>query len=137
VEIEIDPNKRGVGKTALVVDDNPRIRKTIAAAFLSDSFKTCAEAENGREGIEVARQVNPDVIVVDLSMPIMNGLEAGSVLRKMFPDVPIILFTLYGDSVSKSDASKAGITFVMLKTAPLSALIDKAHELMGSQNPDR
>jgi len=132
VEIESDPKKRGIGKTVLVVDDHAMIRKMLAAAFLSDGFKTCGEAENGKEGIQVAKQIRPDVIILDLSMPVMNGLDAASELRKTLPNTPIILFTLYGDSLSKTDASKAGVSLVLPKTVPLPTLIDKAHELMGN-----
>lgn len=131
MEIESDPKKRGVGKTVLVVDDSATIRRMLAAAFLSDGFKTCVEAENGKEGIEAARQIRPDVIILDLSMPFMNGLEAASKLRQILPKTPIILFSLYGDSVSKTQASQAGVSLVLLKTAPLPTLIDKAHELIG------
>jgi CheY-like chemotaxis protein len=131
VEIDIDPKKRGFGKTVLVVDDSPAIRKRLAAAFLSDGFKTCAEAKDGREAIELAQQINPDVITLDLSMPRMNGLEAASELRKIFPNTPIILFTMYGETLSKTDVSKSGVSLVLSKTDPLSTLIDKAHELMG------
>lgn len=132
MEIEIDPKKRGVGKTVLVVDDNAGIRKMLAAAFLSDGFKTCGEAENGKEGIELARQIKPDVVTLDLAMPVMNGLQAASELRKIFPNTPIILFTLYGDSLLTAEASKAGVSLVLMKTMPLSMLIAKAHELIGS-----
>jgi CheY-like chemotaxis protein len=132
VEIDIDPEKRGIGKTVLVVDDSPAIRKRLAAAFLSDGFKTCAEAKDGREAIELARQIVPDVITLDLSMPRMNGLEAASELRKIFPNTPIILFTLYGETLSNMDACKSAVSLVLSKTAPLSTLIEKAHELMGS-----
>jgi CheY-like chemotaxis protein len=132
VEIDIDPEKRGIGKTVLVVDDSPAIRKRLAAAFLSDGFKTCAEAKDGREAIELARQIVPDVITLDLSMPRMNGLEAASELRKIFPNTPIILFTLYGETLSNTDACKSAVSLVLSKTAPLSTLIEKAHELMGS-----
>jgi CheY-like chemotaxis protein len=132
VEIKTNPLKRGVGKVAMVVDDNPAIRKKLAAAFLSNGFKTCAEAQNGKEAIELASQITPDIIVLDLSMPVMNGLEAAPRLRKIFPDKPIILFTLYGDSLSKTEASKAGVSLVLSKTVPLATLVDKAHELMGS-----
>jgi len=131
MEIESDPKKRGVGKTVLVVDDSPMIRKLLAAAFLSDGFKTCAEAENGKEAIEVAKQIRPDVITLDLSMPVMNGLRAAPELRRVFPTTPIILFTLYGDSLSKTTASEAGVSLVLPKTVPLSTLIDTAHQLMG------
>jgi len=132
VEIDIDPRKRGAGKTVLVVDDNSAIRKKLATAFLSDGFKTCAEAKDGREAIELARRIKPDVITLDLSMPRMNGLQAASELRKVFPNTPIILFTLYGETLSKTEVVKTGVSLVLSKTEPLSTLIEKAHELMGS-----
>jgi CheY-like chemotaxis protein len=132
VEIDVDTAKRGSGKTVLVVDDNVAIRKKLAAAFLSDGFKTCAEANDGREGVELARQIKPDVITLDLSMPRMNGLEAAVEMRKLFPDTPIILFTLYGETLSKLATTTSGVSLVLSKTEPLSTLIQKAHELMGS-----
>jgi two-component system, chemotaxis family, chemotaxis protein CheY len=133
VEIDVDPRKPGVGKTVLVVDDNAAIRKMLAKAFLSDGFKTCTEAANGQEALEVAKLLKPDVITLDLSMPVMNGLTAASELRKLFPRTPIILFTLYVDSLLKVDAQKAGVNVVLGKTTPLITLIDKAHELMEEQ----
>lgn len=130
--VQSDPRKRGAGKTVLMVDDNAAIRKMLASAFLSDGFKTCGEAKNGKEAIELAKQIKPDVITLDLSMPVMNGITAASELRRVLPTTPIILFTLYGDSVSKAEASEAGVSLVLQKTVPLSELIDDAHELMGS-----
>ncbi len=123
--------ERGLGKTVLIVDDNESIRKTLVAAFLFDGFETVSEAENGKEGIEVAKEIKPDVIMLDLSMPVMNGMEAASELRKIFPKTPIILFTLYGDGPLKTEASNAGVSLVLMKTVPLATVIDKAHELMG------
>jgi DNA-binding NarL/FixJ family response regulator len=130
VEIENDPRKRGAGKVVLVVDDNAAIRKRIANAFLSDGFKTSVQAGNGREAVEAARQVHPDVIILDLSMPVMNGLEAASEIRKIFPQVPMILFSLYGDSMLSKEVASAGINLVLMKTESLSTLVNKAHELM-------
>jgi CheY-like chemotaxis protein len=130
VKIIIDSEKYGVGKTVLVVDDNARIRKLLAVAFLSDGFTTCVQAENGKEGIEAAKQIKPDVITLDFSMPGMIGLATASELRRLFPKTPIILFTLYADSLLRTDASKAGVSLVLLKTAPLPTLIHKARELM-------
>jgi CheY-like chemotaxis protein len=132
VGTQSDPRKRGAGKTVLVADDNAAIRKMLVSAFLSDGFKTCGEAENGKEAVKLAQQIKPDVITLDLSMPVMNGITAASELRRVFPATPIILFTLYGDSVSKTAASEAGVSLVLQKTVPLSVLIDHAHELMGS-----
>jgi len=131
LQVDTDCRKRGFGKTVLVVDDNPPIRKTLAGAFLSDGFKTCSEAENGTEAVELAQRVKPDVITMDLSMPGISGLVAASALRKLFPRVPIILFTLYANKLLEIEAAKAGVSLVLSKTAPLSTLIDMAHEMMG------
>jgi CheY-like chemotaxis protein len=114
----------------LVVDDSAVIRKMLASAFLSDGFETCIEAENGKEAIDVAKQSKPDLIILDLSMPVMNGLQSAPELRKISPQAPIILFTLYGRNLAQTEASKAGINLVVEKSAPLSTLIEKAHELM-------
>ncbi len=114
----------------LVVDDSAMIRQKVVAAFRAAGFETCREAENGQQAIELASQVRPDVIMLDLSMPVMNGLEAAPVLRRKLPETPIILFTLFADTLSKADASKAGISLVLEKSTPLPTLIDRAQELM-------
>ena len=131
LEIERDPRKRGWGKTVLVVDDSGPIRKMLAAAFLSDGFKTCGEAANGNEAIQVAKQLHPDVITMDYSMPGKNGIEVASAIKTDFPNTPIILFTLYGSRALEKEAAKAGVNLVLAKTIPIVTLIDKAHELMG------
>jgi CheY-like chemotaxis protein len=130
VKIKTNSNEKHEGKTVLVVDDSAMIRRKLVAAFLSAGFETCREAENGRQAIEMARQIKPDVIMLDLSMPVMNGLEAAPVLRRTLPETPIILFTLFADGISQADLSKAGISLVLEKNTPLGALIDKAEELL-------
>jgi CheY-like chemotaxis protein len=132
VEVKSDPKKRGQGKTVLVVDDNVFVRKAIESTFLSDGFKTCVEAENGKEAIEVAKKCQPDLIILDLSMPVINGLEAAPILRSLFPKIPILLFSLYADGISKEDALRAGVNMVISKNEPLANVLDKAHEMMGT-----
>ena len=83
-----------------------------------------------QKGIEAAKKIKPDVIILDFSMPGMNGLATASELRKLFPKTPIILFTQYADSLLRTGASKAGVSLVLPRTVPLLTLIDKAHELM-------
>ena len=131
MEVEIDPRKRGFGKTVLVVDDNAPIRKLLAVAFLSDGFATCGEAENGTAAIELAQQIRPDLITMDLSMPGISGLVASSALKKLIPKVPIILFTLFDSKVLELEATRVGISVVLSKTEPLGRLSDIAHELIG------
>ena len=129
MQIESDPKKRGAGKTVLVVDDNPAIRKLLASAFLSDGFKTCAEAGDGQEAIEGAKQIKPDIVILDLSMPVMEGLSAAFELGRVFPPMPIILFTLYEASLLSTTASDAGVSLVLSKAVPIPTLIDTAHQL--------
>lgn len=127
--VKSDP-KKSVGKIVLVVDDNAAIRKMIAAAFLSDGFKTCVEAENGREGLEAAKRIQPDLITLDVSMPVMNGLEAAPRLRKLFPKTPIILFTMYGTKQLENEASRLGVSLVLTKDIPLATVVEEAHKLL-------
>lgn len=130
MQIGQSPSKYGVGKTVLIVDDNTALRTMLAAAFLSGGFVTCGQAANGKDGIEVAKQIRPDLVILDLSMPVMNGLETARKIREIFPNTPMILFTLFGGGQLERDASKAGVSVVLPKTAPVDTLIEKAHELV-------
>jgi DNA-binding NarL/FixJ family response regulator len=93
-------------------------------------WEVCGEAENGRDAIEKARELKPDLIVLDLSMPVMNGLEAAPILRQMLPTVPIILFTLHGNKCLEREALSAGVTAVISKEVNVTTLINEAQELL-------
>lgn len=125
-----EPNKSDAGKAVVIVDDNAVVRKTVGHALLENGFRFYGEAENGAEGIEVVKQLRPDLAILDLSMPVMNGLQAALILRKLFPHMPIILFSLYGDGAVKAEAARAGIDAVVSKTEDMPVLIGKAHELL-------
>jgi CheY-like chemotaxis protein len=90
----------------------------------------CGEAENGRDAIEKAKDLKPDLIVLDLAMPIMNGLEAAPVLRRMLPTAPIIVFTLYGNKYLEQAALSAGVTAVVSKLANVETLVNQAQDLL-------
>jgi CheY-like chemotaxis protein len=85
-------------RTVLVTDDNPFIRKMLCQIFEGEAdYDICAEATNGQEAIDLARKHRPELIILDLSMPVLNGLEAARELKRIMPTVPIILFTQYAD----------------------------------------
>ncbi len=80
-----------MAKSVLIVDDVEIIRRALCQLFTSEAdFDVCGEAENGREAIEKAQELRPDLIVLDLSMPVMNGIDAARVLRRLMPAVPLI-----------------------------------------------
>ena len=115
----------------LVVDDNPAVRLNLRKLFESDGFHGCIEAENGREAIRLAREHQPSLITLDLSMPGMTGLQVVPVIREFLPDTPIILVTLYGEELKFLDLKALGVSAVFPKSAPLNDLLHMAHKLVG------
>ena len=92
--------------------------------------EVCGEAENGQEAIEKAEHLKPQVIVLDLAMPLMNGLTAGRILKQMLPAVSLILFTLHGDLLPVSDLRLAGISAVVWKGNSALGLLKIAENLV-------
>jgi DNA-binding NarL/FixJ family response regulator len=129
--------KHSGGKSVLIVDDNPAIRHVVSQAFRSDGFAVCGEADDGRQAIELARQFIPDLIVLDLSMPVMNGLQAAPELRKIAPKASIILLTMFANELAADQASKIGIDLVVSKTEALSSVLGKASSLIGPASGQR
>jgi DNA-binding NarL/FixJ family response regulator len=120
-------------KSVLIADDHDLIRKALCTLFASQNdFDVCAEAENGKEAVEMAQFFRPDLILLDLSMPVMNGIEAACELKRIMPMVPIIVFSEYGDVLSEREASQSGISAVVSKDAQLSVLLDRARSVFSS-----
>ena len=100
-------------RSVLVVDENPLIRHALCELFTREGdFDVCGEAENGSEAIEKAQLLRPNLIVTDLSMPAMNGLEETRVLKKLMPAVPEIIFTVHCDPFVEKEAYEAGASAV-------------------------
>jgi DNA-binding NarL/FixJ family response regulator len=118
-------------KTVLIVDDNATIRCALRELFNRvTGFKVCGEAENGREAIQKAEALHPDLIVLDFSMPVMNGLEAARILRQMTPSTPLMFYSLYLDESAEEEARSVGISAVVSKNENVMVLIDKARSLV-------
>ena len=120
-------------KGILIVDDSSVIRNFIHSYFDSETeFHVCGEAADGLDAIERARDLRPDLIILDASMPRMSGLEAAPILRSMNNGVRIILFTMHAEAISDFEASAAGITSVISKTQNISELSSKVESLLRS-----
>ncbi|HEY0702273.1 MAG TPA: response regulator transcription factor [Candidatus Acidoferrales bacterium] len=103
-------------KSILVADDSEQVRKYVSKMLRANpDFEVCAEAVNGREAVAKAKEFQPDLVILDLGMPVMNGLEAARELKSILPAVPIILFTLHGHMISDEQAASAGIDLVVPK----------------------
>jgi DNA-binding NarL/FixJ family response regulator len=124
---------RTMSKSVLIVDDNQAVRKVMRGFFeaLTD-WIVKGEARDGAEAIQKAIELTPDLILLDFSMPNMNGLEAASVIKKMFPDVHIILFTMFDDALGSRLSAAVGVDLVVPKAEGLTSLVKSVRHLMGT-----
>jgi DNA-binding NarL/FixJ family response regulator len=114
----------------LVIDDGDSVRDIIRIFLERDGFEVCGEAADGVEAIEQAKKLKPDLIILDLAMPRMNGAEAASVLSQTMPDVPIVLLTLYQNVLGTALASAIGVKAVVDKTDGMDKLVACVRSLL-------
>ena len=109
----------------LTADDHALVRKGIAAILASQSdMSLVAEASNGCEAVEQFRSHGPDITLMDLQMPEMNGLDAMIAIRAEFPDARVIMLTTYAGDVQVLRAMKVGARGYLLKTLLDKELLD-------------
>ena len=118
-------------KSILIADDSPLILKMLRDTLEAEGgWKVCDAAANGREAIEKAQQLKPDLIVLDLAMPVMNGLEAARELTSLLPSVPLLMFTNYETAQLKREALSAGIRVVVSKNGSIGTLVSSIQTLL-------
>ena len=106
-----------------MVDDGDCVRDIIRLFLEKEGFEVCGEAADGVDAIEQAKKLKPDLIVLDLAMPRMNGAEAASILTQAMPMVPIVLLTLYMNVLGPSLASAIGVKAVIDKSDGMDKLV--------------
>jgi len=105
-----------VSTKVLIVDDNSAIRRAIRLKIeLDTDWTVCGEAENGREAVDLVKELNPDLVVLDWSMPVMSGLEAAQEISAIAPMTKMVLFTLHNFARLNERAQQAGISAVLSK----------------------
>jgi DNA-binding NarL/FixJ family response regulator len=116
--------------TVLIVDDFLSVRKSIRGLLEELPSVVCVEASDGLDAIVKAEVSRPDLIILDMSMPGMNGFEVATVLQKTMPQVPIFMFTAHDSPFIESKAASAGIRAVFSKYTGINALVAQASELL-------
>lgn len=122
-----------MGKTILIVDDHEVLRegiRTLIGKSQSD-LTVCGEASTGQEGVEGAQTLKPDVIIMDITMPGMSGLEATAKIRELDIAIPILIFTMHESERLESDVRGAGAQGFVLKSQAARHLILAIDTLLG------
>jgi DNA-binding NarL/FixJ family response regulator len=120
-------------KSILIVDDSPVVRRSLRTLLERRAdWNVCDEAENGREGIEKALQFCPDLILLDLSMPVMNGFQAAHELQRLLPKVPILMFTTFSNKHIEKEALASGVTAVKSKSEGVDSLVGSIQDLLNA-----
>ena len=122
-------------KTILLVDDNVLVRHLVRIHLESQPGFAIEEAADGVEAIEKAAKAKPDLIVLDLALPRMNGLQVAAALKGGSKHIPVILFTSYQDVIKELDARTLGISAVVSKSSSIEVLLNEIQRLVPATRP--
>jgi DNA-binding NarL/FixJ family response regulator len=112
----------------IVVDDHAVIRRGVQGILSAfPEWELCGEAENGQEGVRLAETLKPEIVIMDVSMPGLNGLEATRIIHNILPDTKVLLLTLHSSTELVRSAFRAGARGYVLKS-------DAEHELVRALN---
>jgi DNA-binding NarL/FixJ family response regulator len=126
-----------VGKRILIVDDGEEVRQVLRAIFAARTdYDICGEAANGVEAVEKALELKPDLILLDVALPLLNGVEVASVLAGAMPKLPIVLYTMYSESLGLSLATAVGAKAVISKADGMSKLLECVRSLLEPKTQD-
>ena len=113
----------------LLADDHPIVREGLRALLEREGFDVQAEAADGREAVRLARDLSPHVALLDLVMPLLNGLDAAREIRRASPRTKRILLTMYTEDLYVIEAIRAGINGYVLKTQAVADLAQATREV--------
>jgi DNA-binding NarL/FixJ family response regulator len=120
-----------VGKRILIVDDGEEVRQVMRTVIETRTgYEVCGEASNGAEAVQKALALKPDLLLLDIAMPLLNGVEVASVLAGSMPQLPIVLYTMYNELLGLSLASAVGAKAVISKADGINKLIECVQSLL-------
>ena len=121
-------------KRILIADDDSSIRHAMRSFIENHSqFEVC-EAVDGNQALQQAAALNPDLVVLDLSMPTANGVEVAALLHGRMPSTPVVIYTMYGDLVRESLAKILGIAALVPKSDGVAKLLGRIEALLDAQD---
>ncbi|MGB8649485.1 MAG: ATP-binding protein [Mycobacteriales bacterium] len=127
--------ERSATVRVLVVDDTPTLRMLTRLALEGTAFEVVGEAGDGLAGLDLAKQLGPDLVLLDLAMPVMDGLEALPLLRAALPAVRVVILSGFDRKAMESQVLEAGADAYLQKGAPPAALVEALRQLFPDSAP--
>ena len=120
-------------RTILIADDSEMVRAKIRQALERETdFEICGEAADGLEAVAKAKALTPDLILLDVKMPRLTGLEVAGILRRTLPKIRIMMVTMYAEELNKKLTSFFGIDAVFSKSEGVTKLIERVENLLAA-----
>lgn len=120
-------------KNILLVDDHMLLRQAVKRALVDAGFNVIAEAGDGEEGVNLVNDLSPEIVILDITMPIMDGLSALKIIKKSKPETKVVMLTMHGESSVVSQAIALGASAFITKDAPMSEVIDLVTRVANGQ----
>ena len=131
------PANASVKISILIVDDMEPVRQSLRTIFqLTDDFEVVGEACNGLEAIQAAEQLKPDLVLMDLEMPALGGLEATRQIKEQHPEIGVVILTIHGNDEARDQALRAGSDAFVEKEAPTDHLLAAIREINATSCSD-
>ncbi len=125
-------NKHGNPFRVLVVDDSSTMRKIVSQQLRAEAYEVCAEAENGQEAVQKYREADPDVVTMDINMPVMDGIEALAAIMEIDPKARVVMLTSEGQKQMVLNAITIGAKGYVVKPPKKAAVCEKVRQALGA-----
>ncbi len=119
----------GIKRRVLIVDDSPQVRQELRTLLpLAGEIEIVGEAADGLEAVHLAEALQPEVILMDLEMPVMDGYQAARQIKAICPACRVVALTVYGDPASRNQAAQAGVDVFLVKGVSVETLVQAISE---------
>ena len=135
--MELENSRAARGPSRIIVaDDHPLFRSAIRHTLeVHPDLEVVAEAANGQEAVELCRRLRPDLVLMDIRMPVMDGVAATQAIKREFPDTFVLILTAIDESAGLSDSLEAGAAGYVVKDAPAARITDAVRRVLAGESP--